>query len=290
MNGIIVINKRKDVTSFDEVHKIRKKFNLKKVGHTGTLDPIATGVLPIAIGKGTKIVKYLIEKDKEYIATILFGTDTDTLDITGKILNTDNKKISLNEIEKILPKFIGSIEQIPPIYSAIKVNGKKLYEYARNNEQIDIPSRIIQIYNIEILEYNWPTVKIKVSCSKGTYIRALIRDIAKELGTLAVMSDLIRTKTDKFSLENSISIENLDSIDIHSSYFYNFEQIFENYKKLVINSKYNHLLTNGNKLDTYMFDKQVFYNNELYLIYDKSELVAIYRFIDNIFRMECMLK
>ena len=290
MNGIIVINKRKDVTSFDEVHKIRKKFNLKKVGHTGTLDPIATGVLPIAIGKGTKIVKYLIEKDKEYIATILFGTDTDTLDITGKTLNTDNKKFSLNEIEKILPKFIGSIEQIPPIYSAIKVNGKKLYEYARNNEQIDIPSRIIQIYNIEILEYNWPTVKIKVSCSKGTYIRALIRDIAKELGTLAVMSDLIRTKTDKFSLENSISIENLDSIDIHSSYFYNFEQIFENYKKLVINSKYNHLLTNGNKLDTYMFDKQVFYNNELYLIYDKSELVAIYRFIDNIFRMECMLK
>lgn len=195
MDGIIIINKPSGYTSHDIVSKIRKNLNIKKVGHTGTLDPLATGVLPILLGNGTKLSKYLINHDKEYIATIKLGVKTDTGDIEGKII--EEKKYSEcpeNKIKEVLESFIGKQEQIPPMYSAIKVNGKKLYEYARKGESIELTPRKIEIYNIELLKIEQNTIKIKIACSKGTYIRSLCEDISEKLNTVGTMSELQRIK------------------------------------------------------------------------------------------------
>lgn len=198
MNGILVIDKPAGYTSHDIVSKIRKELNIKKVGHTGTLDPLATGVLPILLGNGTKLSKYLINHDKEYIATIKLGEKTDTGDIEGEIIEQKEvKKNSENELIKILETCKGKQEQIPPMYSAIKINGKKLYEYARNGEKVEVPPRKIEIYDIKLLEYNEINLKFKVSCSKGTYIRSLCEEIAEKLGTVGTMSALQRTKVRK---------------------------------------------------------------------------------------------
>ena len=200
MDGIILINKEKGYTSNDVVQIVKRIFN-EKVGHTGTLDPMATGVLPLLIGKGTKCSQYLINHDKIYTATLKLGTKTDTGDITGNIIEsqTVNHEI-LNKgiITKTLKKFIGEIEQVPPMYSAIKVNGKKLYEYARKGQTVEVPTRKITIYNIELIGIKDEEVTFKVSCSKGTYIRTLCEDIAKSMGTVGTMSALTREKVRKF--------------------------------------------------------------------------------------------
>ena len=203
MNGIIIINKEKGYTSHDVVAKVKRLLNLKKVGHTGTLDPNATGVLPLLIDDGTKLSKYLIEHDKEYEVVLKLGIKTDTADSEGAILEED-KNVDLNNIDKkelnnIILSFIGKLDQTPPIYSAIKVNGKKLYEYARNNETVEIKKRIITIYNIEVLniDKNNNTITFKVECSKGTYIRTLCEDIAKKIGTVGYMKELKRLKVRK---------------------------------------------------------------------------------------------
>lgn len=195
MDGIIVINKPSGYTSHDIVSKIRKKLNIKKVGHTGTLDPLATGVLPILLGNGTKLSKYLINHDKEYIATIKLGVKTDTADIEGTVI--EEKKVPLfteKQIMNALESLKGKQKQIPPMYSAIKVNGKKLYEYARSGESIMVEPRDIEIYNIELIQYKEHEIKFKVACSKGTYIRSLCEDIAQKLNTIGTMSALERTK------------------------------------------------------------------------------------------------
>lgn len=195
MDGIIVVNKPSGCTSHDIVSKIRKSLKLKKVGHTGTLDPLATGVLPILLGNATKLSKYLINHDKEYIATIKLGVKTDTGDIEGSII--DEQKVPLFTEEQIieaLNSFVGKQKQMPPMYSAIKVNGKKLYEYARNGEKIEVASRDIEIYNISFLQYIDNKIKFKVSCSKGTYIRSLCEDIAQKLNTVGTMENLERTQ------------------------------------------------------------------------------------------------
>ena len=263
MDGIIVVNKPEKFTSHDIVNKIRKELNIKKVGHAGTLDPLATGVLPILLGEGTKLSKYLINHDKEYIATIKLGEKTDTGDITGKVIKTaDINNYSKEDIINMLKSFEGKQEQIPPMYSAIKINGKKLYEYARKGQTVDIESRIIEIYEIELLGFDTKTIEIRVKCSKGTYIRRLCEDIAEKIGTVGTMAKLQRTQVGDFRLQNSIELEELTKNRIEEKII-TIEQFFN--EKGIINldkDKIIHFL-NGVKLTEMKPDG-------LYRIYDNN--------------------
>lgn len=218
INGIIIINKPKGYTSHDVVAKVKKIMKVKKVGHTGTLDPNATGVLPLLLNQGTKLSKYLIEHDKEYEVTLKLGIKTDTLDGEGAIIKEEqvNFETISCQIEKVLSSFIGKQKQIPPMYSAIKVNGKKLYEYARSGQTVEVKPREIEIYAITLqkLEKEKNEIKFKVSCSKGTYIRSLCEQIAEKLGTIGYMKELNRTKVGTFEIEKSITIEELEKKEI----------------------------------------------------------------------------
>ena len=215
MDGIIVVDKSKEVTSNDVVNKVKRIFK-KKVGHTGTLDPNATGVLPLLLGKGTKFSKYLINHDKKYIATLKLGVKTTTADVEGEIIereDVDENIFDEKYISEVLKCFVGNLIQTPPIYSAIKVKGKKLYEYARNNIEIEIPKRNIEIYSINLIEFNKEdkTIMFEVECSKGTYIRSLCEDIAEKLGTIGYMKELRRTKVGEFCLAEAVTIEELEN-------------------------------------------------------------------------------
>ena len=268
MDGIIVINKEKGYTSNDVVQIIKKIFK-EKVGHTGTLDPIATGVLPILIGKGTKCSKYLINHDKIYTATLKLGIKTDTGDITGNIIekkDIDYTALNIKNINDIFSKMIGEIEQIPPMYSAIKINGKKLYEYARNGQTIDVKPRKIEIYDLKLLELKNDEIKFRVYCSKGTYIRTLCEDIAEKLKTYGTMTDLNREQVGDFSIEQSITIDELKKSDsIEEKYFFNIEKIFCKFKKITLSERSFIAFINGVKLFT---DEP----NGIYRIYDKQNV------------------
>ena len=214
MDGIILINKPKNCSSHDIVYKI-KKITDKKVGHTGTLDPNATGILPILIGKGTQLSKYLINHNKEYEVVLKLGKKTDTADNEGNIIEekeVDKKNLDKKNINNVLKRFIGKQEQMPPMYSAIKVNGKKLYEYARKEEQINVNPRKIEIYSIELQNVKTEEKEISfiVKCSKGTYIRSLCEDIAQKLGTVGYMKELNRTKVGQFILADAITVEEFE--------------------------------------------------------------------------------
>ncbi len=219
MDGIINILKPTGMTSHDVVGHIRKNFKFKKVGHTGTLDPNAAGVLPVCIGRATKLSQYIMKKSKSYRCEMIFGAETDTLDSYGAVLKRQpTGHINLDEIKKNLIKFTGNISQIPPAYSAIKINGQRLYQKARNNELIEeIPSRTVNISEIKIVDYSFPKLTLDINCSSGTYIRSLVRDIAHALDTVAYMSLLIRTASGEFILENAVTLEelNIDSIKNH---------------------------------------------------------------------------
>ena len=214
MDGIVIINKPKHQTSHDIVRKAKKILN-EKVGHTGTLDPNATGVLPLLIGKGTELSKYLINHDKTYEAILQLGEKRDTGDVEGKIIeqkNVTEKSLNTENINSVFKTLIGKQEQIPPIYSALKVNGKKLYEYARKGEEVALPKREVEIFNIEPLsKINNNTFTFKCTVSKGTYIRSLIRDIGVSLGTYATMSDLRRTKQGIFNIEDAYTLEDIEN-------------------------------------------------------------------------------
>lgn len=212
MNGILLVNKPKGMTSHDMVSFLRKKTNIKKIGHTGTLDPMATGVLPICIGKATKVSDYILKSEKEYIAEITFGIKTDSYDITGKVLGNCDKIVELDDLKQVLPNFIGNLKQIPPMYSAIKVGGKKLYEYARAGIEIERKERDIVIYSADILYFQYPIMKLKVLCSAGTYIRSYVNDLGESLGTFATLSELTRTKVSDFSLEKTVTKEELEKM------------------------------------------------------------------------------
>ena len=213
-NGFININKAVGMTSHDVVNRVRKIFNTKKVGHAGTLDPFATGVLPIAVGRATKFLEYLSDCDKSYRAEIFFGVETSTGDITGKVLKklTYQPKM-LDEVDKVLSSFIGTIQQTPPKYSAIKVNGRKAYELARKNVDFELPSREVKIYSLKVVSMTEDTVTVDVDCSKGTYIRSLAVDIGRRLGVPATLKNLQRTRARTFSINNSVTLENLQNID-----------------------------------------------------------------------------
>lgn len=204
--GFLNINKPKGMTSHDVVYFLRKMLGIKQIGHSGTLDPLAVGVLVAGIGKATRLFEFLKE-EKEYIATIKFGYESDTLDVEGDCVKKEDYFPDEGLLNNVLKSFIGNMEQVPPKYSAIKVGGKKLYELARKGKEIgEIKARSINIKELELLSIDENTAKVRVNCSKGTYIRSLVRDIAHKLGTFAVMSDLIRTKSGMFNIESSIKI------------------------------------------------------------------------------------
>ena len=249
MDGIIVINKEKDYTSHDVVAKLKKKLNISKVGHTGTLDPNATGVLPILIGKGTKFSKYLINHDKTYKAQIELGKKTDTADVEGNVIEekpVDTEYIKQNLVQ-VLESFVGKQEQVPPMYSAIKKNGKKLYEYARKGEKIEVEPRKIEIYKIELLEYNEKNIDFIVSCSKGTYIRSLCEDIAEKLNTVGYMKNLERLQVGEFNIEKSVLIDDVNTENIEK-YLYTLEDILKDTPNLNLNPKKLNLFLNGVQL------------------------------------------
>lgn len=224
MNGVIVVNKPKGITSRDVVNKLVKVFGTKSIGHIGTLDPMATGVLVCLIGKYTKLGSIMVNHDKEYIATFKLNVLTDTLDIEGKVLDTDDKKISLEDMQGAIKHFNGlTYMQEVPIYSAVKVNGKKLYDYARSNEDVILPKKEVTIYKLELVSFE-DEVKIKCKVSKGTYIRALIRDICAYLGTYGVMTDLVRTKLGDYDIGDAYS---LDDISNGKYKLYRLEDIFD---------------------------------------------------------------
>lgn len=267
LNGIIVINKPKGYTSHDVVAKVKKILNVKKVGHTGTLDPNATGVLPLLLNQGTKLSKYLIEHDKEYEVTLKLGIKTDTLDSEGNIIEKQEVDWNnLKNVKNVLNSFIGKQEQIPPMYSAIKINGKKLYEYARNGQNVEIVPRNIEIYEINLQEINKKEneIKFKVSCSKGTYIRSLAYDIAVKLGTIGYMKELNRTKVGRFNIENSITIEELEKISENiEEKVITMQELFKENKTINLTKEHLEKFLNGVKINIEL-------ENGIYNIYGKK--------------------
>ncbi|KMT23061.1 tRNA pseudouridine(55) synthase TruB [Clostridium cylindrosporum] len=252
MNGILNILKPPGMTSHDVVSFVRRNLRTKKVGHTGTLDPGAAGVLPICIGKGTKIVEYLTEQGKEYICEVTFGNESDTCDKYGTFIYEEDKDyshITKEMVNEKLELFKGRITQTPPIYSAIKINGQRAYDLARQGIEFEVPKREVTIYNIELLSFNLPKAQIKINCSKGTYVRSICRDLGNSLNCPAYMSFLLRTKTGPFDIDGSvilddINLENIDNILYPINYGISMKELF-------IDDKFSDKVLNGNpiKLD-----------------------------------------
>ncbi|MGI6324576.1 MAG: tRNA pseudouridine(55) synthase TruB [Bacilli bacterium] len=268
MDGILLVDKPSGYTSRDIVNIVGKLLNTKKIGHTGTLDPIATGVLVLCIGRATKLVDILVNDDKEYIAEITIGIETDTLDIEGKVI----KQVKVNDIDKkqveaVLTNMIGEYEQEVPIYSAIKVKGKKLYDYARSNEKVTLPKRLVNIKTLELTNIKDNILTIKCQVSKGTYIRSLVRDIGLKLGYPACMSSLRRIRQGIFKIEDCYTMENIKNKE------YNILRITEalkNYPIKVVDDKMAKKILNGMKLDKF-FDEE-----RILLIDEQNEALAIY--------------
>ena len=269
MDGIIIINKPKNCTSHDIVQKAKKVF-CEKVGHTGTLDPMATGVLPLLIGKGTLCSKYLINHDKIYKVHLTLGVKTDTADSEGSII--EEKKVpqeafQKERIEEVLENFLGKQEQMPPMYSAIKVKGKKLYEYARKGQEVEVQPRPIEIYEIKLLKINQKEkqIEFQVACSKGTYIRSLCEDIAERIGTVGYMSKLNRVQVGDFSIEQAISIEQLEKGEIP---YITIEEIFSDRQEILLEKSRLQPFFNGVKLTMKKTDG-------VYRIYCNQQFIGI---------------
>lgn len=244
MNGFILVNKKKNMTSRDVVNSLIKILNTKKIGHTGTLDPFAEGLLLVAVNKGLKVVKLLNYKDKEYIAKVRLGIKTDTLDITGNILEERKEDINKEELEKVLQSFIGEYSYEAPIYSAIKVNGKKLYEYAREGKKVEIPIKDSYIYDIKLINIEENSFTFSVKVSNGTYIRALVRDISKKINKIMTLEELTRTKIDSLLIKDAYTLE-----DIKKN---NFKLLkindLLNYKEVELSGYLEAKVLNGNKI------------------------------------------
>ena len=269
MDKLLVVNKEKNLTSRDIVNNLTKIFNTKKIGHTGTLDPIATGVLVCLFGKYTKLVDLLTSLDKEYIAEIKWGIKADTGDITGSIIENKSFNITKDNIIKVFEKFPQKYEQTVPKYSAVKINGKKLYEYARNNIEIELPKREVSIFSLELIDYEKDIIKFKTHVSKGTYIRSLIEDICEKLGTIGTMNNLIRTKQGGFDIEDSFI---LDDIKNGNFKFQNIHE-FLKYPSIEINDELIKIIKNGGRIKNIynVQDKVIFtYQGEDIAIYETN--------------------
>lgn len=287
MNGVINVYKPSGITSFDVVRTIKRLSKTKKVGHTGTLDPMASGVLPVCIGNATKIVDYIMQNHKVYKATLKLGVTTDTYDREGKILSeSELNNISDKDIEEVIKGFIGDVEQMPPMYSALKVNGKRLYELARKGIEIERQKRKITIYDINIENIDIPYVEFTVKCSKGTYIRSLCYDIGDVLKVGGAMWDLERVETGTFSIENSIALEDLNEENIE-----NFIIPIDGaltYKSMVFSNKFEKLLLNGVTIQNPFIIKDI-EENILYKVYIEDRFIGIGKKTEKGFKVEKLL-
>ena len=266
INGIINVYKEKGYTSFDVVAKLRGILKMKKIGHTGTLDPDAEGVLPVCLGKATKVCDLLTDKDKEYEAVMLLGTVTDTQDISGQVLEQREVSVTETRVAAVINSFVGEYMQIPPMYSALKVDGKKLCDLARAGVTVERKPRPVKILSITILEINLPRVRMRVECSKGTYIRTLCQDIGEKLGCGGCMESLLRTRVSAFGVEEALRLSKIEELvkkeakDVSPqnwdeemfSFVDAVDSVFLQYEKAVVKQEFNKLLYNGNRLGAEM--------------------------------------
>ncbi|API86311.1 tRNA pseudouridine(55) synthase TruB [Francisella uliginis] len=276
LNGVIVVNKSKDISSNKVLQQLKYLFNAQKAGHTGTLDPMATGVLPICFGRATKIAQYLLDADKEYIATIKLGIETDSGDAEGSVVaeNKDIPELTEFLIETVLEKFRGEISQVPPMYSALKYNGQPLYKLAREGKKVEIKPRSIKIYELELLDFSETTIRVRVKCSKGTYIRSLAIDIGKELGCGGHLIALQRTQSGPFNLDQAFSLEQLKGLNFEEKIasIANIESVFVDKPIYSLEEKEkDNLYKRGLLADKPNLDKTV-------RIYDDGKFVAIAEF------------
>ncbi|MDW8801018.1 tRNA pseudouridine(55) synthase TruB [Clostridium sp. A1-XYC3] len=288
MDGILNINKPTGMSSFDVVRKVKNIAKTKKVGHTGTLDPEASGVLPICIGRATKLVDYIMNDYKIYKVELKLGITTDTYDREGQILKTKEVNLPIEEVEDCIKSFQGEIDQIPPMYSALKVNGERLYSLARKGIEIERKPRKISIYDIEILEMNLPNINFLVKCSKGTYIRSLCYDIGEKLNCGGTMWNLQRVQTGDFSISDSVELEELSNDNIQG-YLISMDKALESYPKIIVDERYEKLIFNGVTIkDPNMLDK--IEKDKLYRVYiEENEFIGIGKKSDFGFKMEKLL-
>lgn len=274
MNGILLIDKDKGMTSHDVVNKVRRILGTRKVGHTGTLDPIATGLLPVLVGEGTKISNYIVADDKEYIATAVFGNEYTTYDITGDIVASTENIPDEADVINYIESLHGKITQNPPIYSAIKVKGKKLYEYARAGIYVEIPEREVEIFETEVINIKPGEVCFRVKCSSGTYIRSLIQSMGRDLGSYAAMSDLRRTKVGAFNIEDAISLDNLEKLSREEieKRAISIEEALSNMKKFFVPDYFYDRIKNGLQFRMKKTDLSI---GEEVRIYCKGEFIGI---------------
>lgn len=287
INGIINVYKEKGFTSFDVVAKMRGMFHQKKIGHTGTLDPDAEGVLPVCLGKATKVCDLLTDKDKEYKAVLLLGQETDTQDVSGEVLNTSEVLVSEEEVREAIFSFVGDYEQVPPMYSALKVNGQKLCDLARKGVTVERKARPVTIHKIEIVNINLPEVEMVVSCSKGTYIRTLCDDIGKKLGCFGCMKSLLRTKVDKFTLEQAYTLSQLQQMidekdEQEWSFVESVDSVFYKYLAVSAIEEAQKLVLNGNRIPVEFISKEnPVENSQQVRLYDFAhKFIGIYSYIE----------
>ncbi|WP_035283575.1 MULTISPECIES: tRNA pseudouridine(55) synthase TruB [unclassified Clostridium] len=290
MNGVLNIFKNKGMSSFDVVRKVKFIASEKKVGHTGTLDPQATGVLPVCIGKATKIIDYIMNSNKVYDVKFLLGTKTTTYDLEGEIVEKkETEHLTEDEVSEIILSFIGEYDQVPPMYSALKKNGVRLYDLARQGIEVEREARRVKIFNISNIKLELPYVYMKVACSKGTYIRSLCYDIGEKLKVGAVMTELNRSETSIFKQDNSVNIDNLTKENIND-YVITIEEALSFYPKITVKSSFSKLLINGVKV----FDKRLTDEQRekgvLYRVYDsENTFIGIGKQDDEGFKIEKLL-
>lgn len=270
MNGVLVVDKPKGITSRDLVNKVSKILNIKKIGHTGTLDPLATGVLVLCIGKATKLVDVITGSDKEYLATVKLGVLTDTLDIYGNVIEKRKCNINKNKLDGVLKSFLGKYDQEVPIYSAVRKNGKRLYEYARQNKTVDLPKRTVEIKDIKLLDVNDKQYKFSVIVSKGTYIRSLIKDINDKLGIIGTMSDLRRIRQGDFDISDAYTLEDIEN---NKYQLLSITDVIKDKNCVIINDNLYRIVKNGGIIDNV-------YNKDLVTFMYNGKVVAIYKNYD----------
>lgn len=287
-DGYLIIRKEKKMTSHDVVFRARKILKIKKIGHTGTLDPDAEGVLVLCVGKATKLAEYIVDHEKVYQAGLVFGSETDSGDSSGKIVHEEKARIKESELKACLKKFTGTILQKPPIYSAIKVNGKKLYQYAREGKEVDIPERQVTISKIRLVDFDESRQEatIEVSCSKGTYIRTLCTDIGRALGNYATMKTLVRKQVGAFSLEKALTLDELSSLlanDPQIDPLISMEFSLDQYPLARATEQGKRFLRNGNKLYHWNIKEsfESFDDQAIIKLYDDDDFVGIGKFIQN---------
>ena len=271
MNGVLNIFKNKGMTSFDVVSRVRKIANEKKVGHTGTLDPEAEGVLPVCIGKATKIIDYIMDSEKGYSVKFKLGIKTTTYDLEGEVLEErDTSSLTEKVVEEAINSFKGEYSQVPPMFSALKKNGVRLYDLARKGIEVEREGRNIKIYNIENINIELPYVSMDVTCSKGTYIRSLCYDIGEKLNVFATMTELKRFKTSFFSEDDSINIDDLNKENI-KEHLISIEEALKNYPEIYLTKGYDKLIINGVRVADKRFTKNIVENDILYKVYDENK-------------------